>query len=80
MRTRVEQPPGNSVSLNLQVLCFTSILGIASAAFFGLLPALRGSRVDLNTILKSCERGTARHPRDSERWVTITAKDRHGHL
>jgi putative ABC transport system permease protein len=66
----VELPPGNPVTLNLRVLSFTSILGIASAIFFGLLPALRGSRVDLNAVLKCGERGTA-DTRSSHRASTV---------
>jgi putative ABC transport system permease protein len=55
----VELPPGNTVSLEGHVLAFTSVLGAASAILFGLLPALRGSRIDLNAMLKTGERGAS---------------------
>lgn len=55
----VELPPGNTVFLEGRVLIFTSALGASSAILFGLLPALRSSRVDLNTVLKSGERGAS---------------------
>jgi predicted permease len=54
----LELPPGNEVTLHWQVLLFTAALAAGSAACFGLLPAIRGSRVDLNTVLRSGERGS----------------------
>ncbi|MGA7318476.1 MAG: ABC transporter permease [Silvibacterium sp.] len=53
----VEMPPSNTLNLNWQVLLFTAALAAGSSIFFGLLPAFRGSRVDLNTILSSGDRG-----------------------
>lgn len=58
----VELPPGNSVVIHWHVLCFTAAIGAGAAILFGLLPALRGSRVDLNTVLKAGERGVATSP------------------
>ena len=51
----VELPPGNVVSLDWQVLLFAASLGVASAIAFGLFPAWRASRIDLNTVLKNGE-------------------------
>lgn len=53
----VELPPSYALTLNWHVLLFAAVLGIGSSILFGLLPAFRGSRVDLNTILRSGERG-----------------------
>ncbi len=53
----VELPPGNVVALDWRVLLFAAALGMGSAVVFGLLPAWRGSQVDLNSVLKSGERG-----------------------
>jgi putative ABC transport system permease protein len=53
----VELPPSNTIGLNRQVLLFTTLLGAASTALFGLLPAVRGSCVDLNSVLRSGEQG-----------------------
>jgi len=52
----VELPPSNAMTLNWRVLIFTTALGIGSAMFFGLLPAFRGSCVDLNRMLTSSDR------------------------
>jgi len=48
----IELPPGNSVRLDWQVLAFTALLAIASAVLFGLAPAWRATRLDLNEALK----------------------------
>ena len=55
----VELPPGNEVTLHWQVLLFTTALGAGSAVCVGLLPAVRGSRADLNTVLRRSERGSS---------------------
>ncbi|HEX5234216.1 MAG TPA: ABC transporter permease [Silvibacterium sp.] len=55
----VELPPGNTIGLHWQVLLFAAAIGIGAAVLFGMLPAWRGSRVDLNTALKTGERGNA---------------------
>lgn len=52
----VELPPGNVAGLHWQVFLFAAVAGIGSAVVFGLLPAWRGSRVDLNAALKTGER------------------------
>jgi predicted permease len=53
----VELPPGNVVSLHWQVFLFAALSGMGSAIVFGLFPAWQASRVDLNSVLKSNERG-----------------------
>jgi predicted permease len=52
----IEMPPGSVVTLDWRVLLFSAALGIGSAVVFGLFPAWRGPRVDLNTTLKNSER------------------------
>jgi predicted permease len=43
---------GEAVALDGRVLAFTAILSIVTGLVFGLLPALRATRVDLSTTLK----------------------------
>jgi putative ABC transport system permease protein len=45
------------VHVDLRVLAFALVVSIASSLVFGLLPALRASRVDLNDVLKEGGRG-----------------------
>ncbi|HEV2419216.1 MAG TPA: ABC transporter permease [Terriglobia bacterium] len=51
-------PPGNPVSVNWEVLVFTVFLAILTGMLFGLLPAWKISRVNLNEVLKESS-GTA---------------------
>lgn len=70
----VELPPGNVVSLDWQVLLFAASLGVASAIAFGLFPAWRASRIDLNTVLKNGERGVGENAsahRTSQAFVVM---------
>jgi putative ABC transport system permease protein len=46
------QIAGASLSLNGTVLLFTAAISLASAIFFGLVPALKASRVSINDALK----------------------------
>ena len=48
----IELPPGNPVRLDWQVLAFTVVLAIVSAILFGLMPAWKATRLDLNDALK----------------------------
>jgi predicted permease len=57
----VELPPGNHVTTNPHVLGFAIFLTTATGLIFGLLPAWRGSRVDLNEVLKQSGRSII-HP------------------
>ncbi len=56
-------PRANEVSLDLRVLMFTMVLSLFSGIVFGLAPALKTSRVNLQEILKASGRGSigARH-------------------
>jgi predicted permease len=47
-----ELPPGNPVRLDWQVLAFVAALAVASAVLFGLAPAWKATRLDLNEALK----------------------------
>jgi putative ABC transport system permease protein len=53
----VELPPGNPVTVNVQVLAFTVFLAILTGLLFGLVPAWKASRLDLNEVLKETGRG-----------------------
>jgi len=48
-----------NVSLNLNLLAFTTAVTVLTALLFGTLPALRATRLDLTTSLKSGQAGTA---------------------
>jgi hypothetical protein len=47
------------VGIDARVLLFTLLLSVFSGILFGLAPALRVSRIDLNTTLKDAGRGSA---------------------
>lgn len=49
----VTLPPGAVVEVNLPVLAFTAILSLLTVVLFGFVPAWRGSRTDLNEVLKA---------------------------
>jgi predicted permease len=51
-------PRLGEIELNAEVLAFTMLLSIASGVIFGLAPALRVSRVDLQDQLKDSSRGS----------------------
>jgi putative ABC transport system permease protein len=48
----IQLPPGNPVSLNGKVLLFTIALAMLTSLLFGLVPAWKASRIDLNESLK----------------------------
>lgn len=54
----VDLPPGTEVAVSLPVLGFTVALAVLTTLLFGLVPAWRASRVDLNDALKTGGRGT----------------------
>lgn len=58
-------PPGNPVSVNWEVLLFTTVLAILTGILFGLVPAWKASRIDLCEVLKqsapSASRGALSH-------------------
>jgi putative ABC transport system permease protein len=47
------------ISMDARVLAFALAVSIASSLLFGLMPALRASRVDLNEVLKEGARGSS---------------------
>ncbi len=59
LKNLIPEALASTVSLRLDwsVLGFSMLISIASGALFGLLPALRASRVDLNRFLKDGARG-----------------------
>lgn len=54
-----------SLGIDARVLVFTAALGILTALVFGLLPALRASRVDLSTMLRGHSRSSRGGPRSA---------------
>jgi predicted permease len=52
-------PRLHEVGVDGRVLLFTLLLSVASGVLFGLVPALRLSRLDLNSTLKDASRGTS---------------------
>jgi len=48
------------LNVNLRVLAFAAFLSVLTAFVFGLAPALKASRVDLNEVLKSTGRNMMR--------------------
>jgi len=52
-------PRLHDVSIDGRVLLFTLLLSVFSGILFGLVPALRVSRLDLNSTLKDASRGSA---------------------
>ena len=54
-------PRASEVSLDSRVLLFTMALSLLAGIVFGLAPALKTSRVDLQQVLKESGRGSARH-------------------
>jgi predicted permease len=45
-------PPGNPISVNWAVLAFTLALAVLTSVLFGIVPAWKASRPDLNEVLK----------------------------
>ena len=57
----IELPPGSTVEVNLPVLAFTAFLAIFTGILFGLLPAWKASRQNLNSTLREEGRGSSRN-------------------
>lgn len=55
----VELPVGSEVKLNWTVLVFSGALTLTTVLIFGLLPALKASRLDVNSALKAGGRSIA---------------------
>ncbi len=58
----IELPPGNPVTVNVYVLAFTAALAVATALLFGLVPAVKASRVDLIDALRANGRSASFSP------------------
>lgn len=63
LRNPIAMPPGNPVSVNLAVLAFAAALAVLTALLFGLVPALKASRVDLIEGLRATGRTASFSPR-----------------
>ncbi len=55
----IELPPATVVQIDARILAFTVLLSILNAVLFGLAPAWRASRADLNTALKASGRSSS---------------------
>jgi predicted permease len=53
-------PPGNLVTVSWQVLGFTATVAVLVGILFGLIPAWKASRLDLNAVLKESGRTASR--------------------
>jgi putative ABC transport system permease protein len=63
-------PANVSVSLNIEVLIFAAVVAFSTALIFGLVPALRLSRVTVSTALSGADRRSgAALPRRSGQWL-----------
>jgi predicted permease len=60
-------PRAEEISVDSRVLLFTMALSLLAAVIFGLSPALRGSRVNLQDVLKESGRGSSGGPRRLQR-------------
>jgi putative ABC transport system permease protein len=56
----MQLPPGNPISVNGEVLAFTFIVAILTGALFGVVPAWKASRLDLNEVLKQSAQTASR--------------------
>jgi predicted permease len=65
-------PRGENIAVNAPVMFFTLAVSIGVGILFGLAPALRSSRTDLQTALKEGGRGSAsRHQRSQSSLVIV---------
>jgi predicted permease len=55
----IQLPPGNPVSVNWQVLVFTILLALLTSLIFGLVPAWKASRINVQESLKQSNTGTS---------------------
>jgi predicted permease len=63
-------PDNAPVSLNIEVLIFAAVVAVSTALLFGLLPALRLSRVTVTTALAGADRRSgAALPKRSGQWL-----------
>src|SRR4029077_1637704 len=62
-----------SASLDLRVLGFSVVLSVATAFVFGLVPAIRASRINLQASIHGDTRKTAHAPTSIARQVLVAA-------
>ncbi len=67
-------PRASTISVDMTVLAFTTFVSIAAGLIFGLVPAMRASRVDLNEALKDAARGSASGSRGRLRNALVVAE------
>jgi predicted permease len=67
-------PRLNEIEIDLPVLGFALLATVGTGLLFGLAPALRASRVDLNEALKDAAKSTAGRGRGGLRNVLVTAE------
>jgi predicted permease len=56
----LEYPIDLGIRLDARLLVFSLVLSIATGIIFGLMPALRATRMDLNSTMKSSDQGPAK--------------------
>lgn len=67
----VEIPRVDEIGMDSEVVAFIVLISLATALIFGLFPALRFSRPDLQGVLKESGRGSAGSGRDSGRFQSL---------
>lgn len=65
VKEAIQLPPGNPITVNWEVLLFAAVLAVVTGLLFGLVPAWKASRLDLNEVLKqsvpAASRGARSH-------------------
>jgi putative ABC transport system permease protein len=67
-------PRSREIGVDGRVLAFTAALSVLTGLAFGLLPALRASRTNLNEVLKDAVRGTAGPGRGRVRAALVVSE------
>jgi putative ABC transport system permease protein len=69
-----EIPRLNEIAVDGPVLVFSLVASLLTGLLFGLAPALRASRIDMNEVLKSAGRSTEDKARHGARNLLVTAE------